>query len=380
MSFFFEILSAILVLLGIYAVVTSILNMRFFRKMADVEIYDGDDLISIVVPARDEEENLEYLLESLLAQTYRNIEILVIDDQSSDNTWNIIRKFEAEDSRVHGFQTHKDLHLNKNGKINALLQVIPHVKGEYFIATDADTIHSPECVRQAVSIMKAHDLDIISGFPTELCPSYMGSVNMSAMMLTGVFIPHYLVYKLKISGASFAIGQFIIMKTSAYKESGGYSAIRGTICDDVGIVRLFVKNRKKYAFVSISELVRCNMYGSTKDSFRGIERSIAGVFPPKPGYMLMAVIIASALLVMAFSPVAALAALICGFRFYAAMIFAGWLMLSASWYFSSRKSNWSRAVSLSFSVSLIAVAVMYIHGLGVEVFGKGFSWKGRLVK
>ena len=166
----------------------------------------------------------------------------------------------------------------------------------------------------------------------------------------------------------------------ADKESGGYSAIRGTICDDVGIVRLFVKNRKKYAFVSISELVRCNMYGSTKDSFRGIERSIAGVFPPKPGYMLMAVIIASALLVMAFSPVAALAALICGFRFYAAMIFAGWLMLSASWYFSSRKSNWSRAVSLSFSVSLIAVAVMYIHGLGVEVFGKGFSWKGRLVK
>lgn len=380
MVLFFEILSIILLILGAYALVNSILNIRFFKKKSDVKMYEGDELISIVVPARNEEDNLEAMLESLLCQTYRNIEILVLDDQSTDRTWDIIRKFEERDSRVHGFQSKEGLTLNKNGKINALLQVIPYVKGDYFIATDADTIHSPDCVRKTISIMKADNLDIISGFPTEFCPRYMGSVFMSAMMLTSVFIPHYLVYKLKLSGASFAIGQFIMMKTSSYIETGGYSKINGTICDDVGIVRLFVKNGKKYAFISITDAVRCNMYGSTKDSFHGIERSIAGVFPPRPAYILLAVILATVLLVMALAPLSAAFAWVHGYSLYAASILSGWLLLAYAWYYTSRRTNWSRAVSLSFSIMLIAVAIMYIHGLAVEIFGKGFVWKGRFVK
>lgn len=367
--------------LGIYALLTTIFNLRFFRRMASVSRQKDEPLISVVIPARNEEENLDNLLSSICAQSYRNIEILVIDDQSSDRTGEIIKEYEERDGRVRGFRTDAALRLNQNGKINALLQVIGHAKGEYILATDADTIHEKDCIRHAYSIMRGNGLDIISGFPTELCPSFMGAINMSAMMFTGIFIPHYLVYKFHVSAASFAIGQFIMMRRDAYEETGGYSNIEGSICDDVGIVRLFVKNHKRYAFISICDYVKCNMYGSSKDSFRGIERSIAGVFPPKLSSLPPVAILITLLMHMALAPLMAiLFCIVLGPQMLTALMLAGWLVLCLAWLIACRKSNWSWGVSLCFSLTLIMVSAMYIHGLCVELFGKGFEWKGRRVK
>ena len=294
--------------LGIYALLTTIFNLRFFRRMASVPRQKDEPLISVVIPARNEEENLDNLLSSICAQSYRNIEILVIDDQSSDRTGEIIKEYEERDGRVRGFRTDAALRLNQNGKINALLQVLPHVRGEYILATDADTEHAPDCIAHSYAVMHRNGLDIISGFPKEICPSYMGLVSISAMMLTNIMIPHFIVYRFPIPSAAFAIGQFIMMRRGAYEETGGYESIKGEICDDIGIVRLFVKKGKHYAFIDLSKYSSCLMYRTGKESFKGIERSISGVFPPRLCYVPPVTILVILLLHIALSPLASILA------------------------------------------------------------------------
>ena len=381
METYLWIFASAMIIIGVYAMFATLMNLRHFHRLGKASDETSGPLISVVIPARNEEHNLPRLLDSLTAQSYRNIEILVINDQSSDGTERIIREYEAKDGRIHGFSTDPEHRLSQNGKINALLQLIPHASGEYIIATDADTQHSEDCVAHAYAVMKKNGLDIISGFPTEICPSFMGTVNISAMMLTSILIPHFLVYHFPIPSASFAIGQFIMMRADAYRETGGYSNINGTICDDVGIVRLFVRKKKKYAFISISDYVKCYMYGTAKEAFKGIERSIAGVFPPNVLTLLPLFALVAVLLHMALCPaIAAVFFLVLGPAPGIWILLSGWILFCLAWYTGCRAANWRKRISIACPLTLIQISLMYLHGLYTELSGKGFEWKGRSVR
>ena len=379
MSTYLAIYAMLMAVIGIYAMLTTLLNLRHFRKLGNVKDHTDGPLISIIIPARDEEASIGRLLDSLSKQTYRNIEILVMNDQSSDRTREIVLEHEKTDQRIRCYDSEAGRNLHSNGKINALLQLIPHAKGEYILATDADTYHASDCIAHAYSIMKEHDLDIISGFPTELCPSFAGTVNISAMMLTNTLIPHFLVYHIPLPSATFAIGQFIMMRRSAYEETGGYSRIRGHM-DDVGIARLFVRERKSFAFISISEYVACYMYTNAHDAFAGIERSIAGIFPPKIVSILPIAAVIILLLHIAFSPIAAIAEFLAlGPTRTSLTMILGVCLFFVSWYLACRKAGWRKLISISAPLSLIQICTMYVHGLYNRLTGKGFIWKGRKI-
>ncbi len=379
MEIWIHIYSILMLVLGIYSLLNIIINLLYFRHLNKAETREDGPLISVVVPARNEEKNIGNLLESLIAQDYRKIEILVINDQSTDGTEAIIREYAEKDSRIHCFSTEAGKILHSNGKINALLQLIPHAKGEYILATDADTMHSKNCISHAYSVMKEHHLDIISGFPKELCSSYFGSLCMSAMMLTYVFIPHWFVYRFPIPAATFAIGQFIMMRRDAYEETGGYESIKGEICDDIGIVRLFVKKGKHYAFIDLSKYSSCLMYRTGKESFKGIERSISGVFPPRLCYVPPVTILVILLLHIALSPLASILAAFTAPGNIAAMMITGSVLFIIAWYTGCKSAKWRKRVSISCSFTLLIIIAMYLHGFFRSVTGKGFEWKGRII-
>ena len=166
MDLWLRIYAIAMLVLGIYAFLTTVLNIRYFRSFDKTHKPERNPLISVVVPARNEENNIERLIKSLQKQSYRNIEILVINDQSTDRTQEILDTLSKEDERIRVYSVNPDKKLNENGKINALLQLIPHAKGEFILATDADTMHSENCIEHAYAVMENHKLDIISGYPT----------------------------------------------------------------------------------------------------------------------------------------------------------------------------------------------------------------------
>lgn len=380
MDLWLRIYAIAMLVLGIYAFLTTVLNIRYFRSFDKTHKPEGNPLISVVVPARNEENNIERLIKSLQKQSYRNIEILVINDQSTDRTQEILDTLSKEDERIRVYSVNPDKKLNENGKINALLQLIPHAKGEFILATDADTMHSENCIEHAYAVMENHKLDIISGYPTELCSSFFGNICMSAMMLTCILIPQFIIHRFPIPAASFAIGQFIMMRKSAYEETGGYSAIEGAICDDVGIVRLFVKHKKKYAFLNLSKYSACFMYRNMKESFIGIERSVAGIIPMNAFSVIPLLIAIILLLHIALSPIAAAAFLIyTGFALDALLLAAGAAIFVLAWFIGCKAENWRKRISISCSLTMLMTAAMLIHAFYKEVTGKGFEWKGRKV-
>lgn len=376
-----KVYSILILAIGIYALLTTLLNIIYFRRIARVEpLAEDGPLVSIVIPARDEEQNLPKLLESLIRQSYKNIEILIINDQSSDRTGEIIEEFSLKDSRVKGYKTDPNFCLSKHGKMNALLQLIPHASGKYLLATDADTIHAVNSVAHTVAMMEKHNLDIMSGFPTQLNRSYAAGTNISAMMFTNIMIPHFILYRIQIPSLSFAIGQYIIMRRDSYYDVGGYESVTNKIVDDVGLVRLFVKKKKKYAFVNLAEDVSCNMYNTFKDAFKGMERSIAGVFPPKYWIIIPLALGIVIILSIAWASVEyfILHALKIGDGYLHYLLIGG-LLFCYAWYLGCRNTNYRRLISMSCPISMTCICLMYIHGLYRQLSGKNFLWKGRIV-
>lgn len=376
-----NIYSILLLIIGIYTMATTLLNLLYFKKLAKVEPFKGEEpLVSVIIPARDEERALPRLLESMTKQSYKNLEVLVINDQSSDRTQEIIEEFEKKDSRIRGFKTDPSTRLSKHGKMNALLQLIPHAKGKYLLATDADTVHASHSIAHTVGMMEKHGLDIMSGLPTQLNKSYRAGMNTSSMMFANTMIPHFLLYKLQIPSLAFAIGQYIIMRRDSYYEVGGYESVTNKIVDDIGIIRLFVKNKKKYAFVNLSEDVACYMYATFKESFRGIERSIIGVFPAKYWVILPLAIAVVLLLSISWSPIAYFVFLLLGIKSeYMSFLLIGWVLFCFSWYLGCRNINFRKLISISCPLSVTCICMMYINGLYRRLSGKNFVWKGRIV-
>ena len=146
MTLFLTIITLLTSILGLWALLCSALNTFFFhfhdRKARKMDMKGGEK-VSVIIPARNEEEKLPRLLESLTHQEYENYEVLVIDDQSTDSTWEIIEKFSRLDPRIKGYRSDRNVKLSPYGKINALLQLIPHATGDILLCTDSDTIHEP---------------------------------------------------------------------------------------------------------------------------------------------------------------------------------------------------------------------------------------------
>ena len=374
-----EIYAVLMILAGIYAALNVTLNHRLFRKLRQKGKAEGNPLISILVPSRNEEENLPHLLDSLLVQDYENIEILVIDDQSSDDTWRIMSEYAAKDERVRIFRIGEEDRIRKNGKINALITLVSKVRGKYIISTDADTVFAPGAVSYAYRIIEGNNLDLISGFPKEYSPSFWGSISMSAMMLVTVLVPQFMLSVFRIPRASFAIGQFVMMRKSAYDETGGYENVN-TLCDDMGIARLFSEHRKRTAFISISDYISCNMYSNAKDAFNGITRSISGILPPSFISVILLLILVVVLLHLALAPIAFILLFVMkGLSMPILSIIGGYLLFLASWYIDCRGTGWERKIAIFPSFSLIAMILMYLKSTCYQLMGRKFEWKGRKV-
>lgn len=378
MKIFLTVVALMTMVAGSWLLLCTALNaLRFYHvnRRGRKYVLKDNPLVSIIIPARDEEKNLPSLLDSMIAQEYENIEILVIDDRSTDRTWEIIREYEQKDSRIKGYKT-GEKKLSSHGKMNAMLNLIPHATGKYLLCTDADTIHGKKSVLNALKIIESDHADILSGFPAEYSSSYMARTITASMVFSNVCIPHFIFNTLHLSSFAIGIGQFIMMKRSAYDEVGGYAILGNQICDDIGIIKAFMKKKKKYIFTTLSDDVSCKMYDTGPEAFRGIERSLAGVFPPSVWMFSLLIVAVAFLLTISYAPLLTPLFLSYGEMHYLNLMLMGWLMINISWFWAGRKLKFSISTSLSGVLSITLICAMYLHSVYTRLRGRKFIWKG----
>lgn len=260
----------------IYFLLLSLSNILWLRLSSRQPQLTEGGLVSVLIPARNEEKNIRACIDSLLDQTYANYEIVVLDDQSTDATWAIISELAARfPARVRAVQGEPLAGMGWLGKPHAMQQLSRHARGDYLFFTDADTVHGRQSITWAVTNMESHKADCVSGYVLQ----EMGTLGEQCIVpatyiMSTMLLPLWLIAALPAPGISFAIGQAIMFRRRAFEAIGGYEHVRGTISDDLAIAREMKKAGFKQVFLDVRRHVRCRMYDGYRASFNGMSKNI----------------------------------------------------------------------------------------------------------
>ncbi|MBI2192283.1 MAG: glycosyltransferase [Planctomycetes bacterium] len=253
----------------------AILSLRAHREFQRFGLPDAPaewPRVSILVPARNEEEILETSLRSLLALDYPDFEVLLVNDHSTDRTGEIARRIAAEDNRLRVIEA-ADLPPGWVGKPWALHQAAQAARGDWLLMTDADILHRPNSVRKAMGFALARRIDLFSLLPGLDCESFWERVVLPPIGL--LFAALFPVYRCNDprSNLVLAAGAFILVRTRVYQDVGGHESIRNEMVDDVGIGRQ-VKRRGYKIWLAYDEgLVRTRMYSSLAEIWEGFSKN-----------------------------------------------------------------------------------------------------------
>jgi 4,4'-diaponeurosporenoate glycosyltransferase len=212
---------------GVWAFVRRLRNVRA-RTPAVAEIDCAQ--VSIVVPARDEAENLPALLRSLQALKCPPLEVLVVDDHSRDATAEVARAYGARvvtpDPRPSTFI----------GKPWACLAGARVARGRYLLFTDADTVHAPDSLQRALAVLLAEKAGLVSWVPTHRLVArwekLQGAFQLLLLIATRADTQRSNVAR------PFAIGQYLLFDRAVYDAIGGHEAVPHRIAEDLALAKL----------------------------------------------------------------------------------------------------------------------------------------------
>ncbi len=377
--------ASLVLVVGLWATLLSFSNRRVMEKLKKQSPFPKHErpLVSIAIPARNEEHFIEACVSSLIVQRYENIEILILDDNSTDNTAEKVRKLQEKDTRVRIIKG-KPLKKGWRGKLYAMQQLYENSKGEYILFTDADTVHNPNSVEYGLSIIINEQASMVSGYPKQQGNLLCVQTLVSAMLFnTVLYMPLHFQQKVQWSPFAMAIGQYLLLKRTVLEDIDGFTSLSDVICDDVMLARACTKNRHKYIFADMKDALSCKMFSTFKGGFAGLERSITGVIDIKTYMVPLVLIAALVLLACALAPLASVAMLVAllanptlsALPFI--LVSVGSILLFGSWTITGLYHGFPLKVAMQGPIAFVFVVVMYLHGYYRKVSGKGFMWKGR---
>jgi len=237
-----------------------------------------NDLVSILIPARNEQNNIYYLLESIKNQSYTNIEVIVLDDDSSDRTFAICKEFSSQDSR---FSVIKGNPLPDNwlGKNYACHQLAKKAKGKYLMFLDADGIIKDGLINNALHRMKIGNLALLSLFTNQIMGS-MGErlvVPLMHFLLLNTF-PLRLVKLLDKPSVSAASGQFMLFDAAIYHNNTWHSKVKSEVVEDIAIMKKAKSAGYKTESLLANGYIYCRMYNGYTEAINGFSKSLLAGF------------------------------------------------------------------------------------------------------
>jgi chlorobactene glucosyltransferase len=239
---------------------------------------EDDLLVSIIVPARNEERNIRRCVISLLEQDYPNFELIVVDDSSTDGTATILAELQQSHPRGNRLQiiAAPELPPDWAGKPHALHTGVLVARGSWFLFTDADTCHTPAALRAALAGAQQSDAALFSLGTAQELPGFWERVLMPiAFMGITMLYPYRAVANPRIPVA-IANGQFLLLRRDAYERVGGYAApeLRLSVVDDRDMAMLIKRTGYRLQLADGRRLVRVRMYRGLRETWRGWRKNV----------------------------------------------------------------------------------------------------------
>jgi len=316
-------------------------NLRRLRRLDRYPPSPATPRVSVLVPARNEEANIGACVTSLLAQDYPDLEVVVLNDHSTDRTGEILAGLtgaaaraaptrmdekvagvdvdltgavagagadptgaaadptgaaaRAAPTRMGGAVAGGDADSTKDERVRVLEgrdlpegwlgkhwachQLAEAASGELLLFTDADTRHGPASVRHGVAALHAEGADLLTALPFE------ETVTLAEQLIVPVipwsiltFLPLEVAYRTRSPAFSATIGQYMLFRANAYRAIGGHAAIATDPVDDISLGRRIKGGGFRWRLADATGDVRCRMYQNAEQVFEGFSKNLFSAF------------------------------------------------------------------------------------------------------
>jgi len=235
-------------------------------------------LISILIPVRNEQDNILGLLQSIYDQDYIDYEVIILDDGSDDATYSICEQFA---SKHHQFRIIKGKKLPHDwlGKNYACHQLAEEAKGDYFLFLDADEKVNDTLLNSAIHRMRLYNLGLLSLFTNQQMDTF-GEKSVVPLMhyILLNLLPLRLVYLVKNSTVAAASGQFMLFDAETYRKNEWHKQVKDRVVEDVEIMRLVKSSGYNGEALLANGMISCRMYKSYSEAVNGFSKNFLAGF------------------------------------------------------------------------------------------------------
>jgi chlorobactene glucosyltransferase len=279
---------SIVILLTMPPIAIGIVNLFAFRRPKAI-VAGGDGAlpsISVLVPARNEERVIERCVRTLLAQNYPDFEVVVLDDSSSDATYDVLCRLRDQDPRLRvlaGAALPEDW----CGKAFALRQLAQAARSQYLLLTDADCEFSPDALLMAVGAASEYRADVVSLAPDYVALTFWERLIIPLLVVIPLaFLPLPLVRGSRCPLYSAANGTFIFLDRATYLEIDGHVPVRDQLAEDLKFARHVKRSGKTLWYGDGGRAYRVRMYDGPAGIRRGFTRNPFPAFSCKLGVLV----------------------------------------------------------------------------------------------
>ena len=255
-----------------------IINRLFLPALPKDPRLSADPLVSILVPMRKEERNVETLIKSLKNSSYDYTEFIILNDQSTDGTQEELERVIGRDSRFAILQG-KELPQDWVGKVHACHQLQQAASGEYLLFVDADVRFRPKAVEQSLALMQRKKVHLLTGFPAFDVSPFLSKLLVPMLHFVILFhLPIALANYTNFKAATAANGMWMMFEANSYRKIGGHAAVYTSLVEDVHIAREMKAHGFKVVLANITMSVKCRMYSTNSEVWEGfLKNSYAGI-------------------------------------------------------------------------------------------------------
>ena len=328
-------------------------------------------LLSVIVPACNEEETIESALESLLSQSYPALEIILVNDRSTDGTGAIMERLSKRDSRIKLLQI-EQLPDKWLGKVHAMAKGVDIAKGEWILCTDADVHFEHQILERSVQYAIRENLDHLSLIPNMIAESALANAAV-VTALRGLLIGLQ-PWKLKdpSSPKAIGVGAFNLLRRSFLQKTEGFEWLRMEVADDIALAQLIKESGGQTECFFAIDSVEVQWYPSLPLAIKGLEKN---AFSQLARFSFARGVFLSVLMNLSTS------ALIASCFLTVKWMVLVWLTLfcsaAISAYFFRKEINLApRYVFLSFVLGDSLMAFIVLRATILGVLRGGLQWRG----